>query len=119
MVTALTCGHTPGVHVYGRQILDQVEVQLGQAGEQDPGPGLLPAEAHPGVDDAELGEVGALAAHQDRVHIELDALQTELGQPLPRNTQRVREKTKQRKVFHTKRFVVCCKADSPVVFEPG
>ena len=98
MVTALTCGHTPGVHVYGRQILDQVEVQLGQAGEQDPGPGLLPAEAHPGVDDAELGEVGALAAHQDRVHIKLDALQTELGQPLPRNTQRVREKTKQRKL---------------------
>ena len=106
MVTALTCGHTPGVHVYGGQILDQVEVQLGQAGEQNPGPRPLPAEAHPGVDDAELGEVGALAAHKHRVHIELDALQAELCQPLPRHTQRVRKKAKQRKVLHTTSFVV-------------
>ena len=84
------------MHIDGREILDQVEVELGQAGEQGPllhilGP--LSAQTHPGVDHTELGEVGALAAHQHGVHIKLDALKTELGQPLTRHTQSVSQKT--------------------------
>ena len=93
---SLTRGHTPGVHVNGGQILDQVEIELGQTREQrlTQGLPLLPAQTHPGVNHTELGEVGALAAHQHRVHVKLDTLQTELGKSLPSHTKSVSEKTR-------------------------